>query len=245
MALSENDTNLIERYFEGSFDENELLLFKEKEKQSPDFAQEVDLQRTMIVAIRQEERRTLKEELKKEIKNINLTSSNARNLKWPYAVAAAVSLFLIITYLILPSSSSLFEAYYSPFPENPITRSEPGNTSNYGLAMQQYSIGDYQKALDAFLKMSDSSIQDEIALYKGNCFLNLDEPNEAIVSFQTAIKSDNNQIVVHAQWFLALTFIMNNDKHKARELLLEISRGESHYSDKASVLLKKLQWTFY
>jgi len=245
MTLSENDINLIEKHLEEILTKEEKVIFAQKRAKSSLFDEEIELQKTMITSIRLDERKELRTALKKEVKKIDLPAHAKKSGLQYYSIAATISLLIIVGYLFLPSNDSLFEAYYSPFPENPITRSESGNTSNYGLAMHQYSIGDYQKALDTFLKMSDSSIQDEIALYKGNCFLNLDKPNEAIVSFQTAINSDNNQIVVHAQWFLALAFIMNDDKHKARELLHEIHQGESPYSDKASVLLKKLQWTFY
>lgn len=245
MSLSENDIELIEKHLEGILTKEEEEAFEQKEAISSSFAEEVSLQKAMIAAIKLDERKALREELKTEVKKIVLPSpSNKYRLKY-YSIAATISLLIAAAYIFVPSNDSLFDAYYSPFPESPITRSESGNTSDYDVAMQQYSIGNYQKATDIFLQVNDSTIQHEIALYLSNCYLNINAPEKAILLLQTIITSENSQINTHAQWFLALAYLRDHNKQEASELLHTISQKGTPYKEQAISLLNKLRWSFY
>ncbi|MCF6298133.1 MAG: hypothetical protein L3J08_09170, partial [Flavobacteriaceae bacterium] len=148
MALPENDTALIEKHFEGLLTKEEEIMLNEKKQLTPGFAEEMELQKTMITAIRLADKTLLKEELKKEAQKIVLPIANQKKVKW-YGIAATLVLLVVSIFVLLPSQNSLFNAYYVPFPESPVTRSENNDKGNYTLAMQQYSIGNYEQALVA------------------------------------------------------------------------------------------------
>jgi len=245
MALSENDIVLIEKHSEGLLTEEEEVILNEKEKLLPDFAKEMVLQKTMISAIRLEDKRLLKEELKKEAGKIILPATGINSRIWYYGVAAAILVLIVSVFTLLPSQNSLFNAYYIPFPENPITRSETSSTGYYELAMQQYSIGDYEQALATFLMISNNEIQDEISLYIGNSYLSLGKTERAIDYLQSAINSDNDEIKLQGQWYTALAYIALGSNKQAKKQLEVISSYENPYKGKAEDLLKKLSWVIY
>lgn len=245
MALSENDIVLIEKHCEGLLTEEEEVILNEKEKLFPDFAKEMVLQKTMIAAIRLKDKKLLKEELKKEAGKIILPATGKNSPIWYYAVAASILVLIVSVFALLPSKNSLFNTYYTPFPENPITRSETGSMGDYELAMQQYSIGNYKQALATFLLINNNENQDEIALYIGNCYLSMGQPKMAIGYLQVAVNSSNKAIVVQSKWYLALAYIDVGSKPQAKEQLTVIATGESPYKGKAEILLQKLRWVIY
>lgn len=242
MALSAKDISLIDKYFEDELSESEKLSFSIKNNSSKDFAAEVELRITMIAALRLQEQEALKKEIKQEIKKSQLQKPV---FKWYNAVAAAIACIALFTYLLLPSSDSLFETYYSPFPESPITRSESSEIDNYNLAMQYYSVGAFDKALKTFSDIKNDKDQDLILLYTGNCLIGLNRHMEAIESFKLLLESENEQIVMHARWLLSLSYIGSGQMEMAKEILTKSSAEENMYQKKSEDLLKKLDWVFY
>lgn len=245
MALTENDIVLIEKHYEGALTNEEKGILIKKEKLFPDFAEEVDLQKTMIAAIRLEDKRLLKEELKKEAQKIILPAVNRKNIKWYYGIAATLLLLIASVFALLPSKSSLFNANYIPFPESPVTRSENADMGNYTLAMQQYSMGDYEQALATFLMINNNELQDEISLYIGNCYLSMRQVPKAIDYLKIAVNSNNEQIKMQGQWYLGLAYIGIGSKQQAVEQLKLVAKDGNPYTEKATTLLKKLDLVFY
>jgi len=242
MALSANDIILIEKHLNGHLTDKEKVMFTEKEQLVPDFAEEIELQKNMIAAIQLEDKRLLKAALKKEAQKIILPSASRKNITWYYGIAATLLLVMASTFVLLPSKSSLFNAYYTPFPENPVTRSENGSMDDYKLAMQQYSIGSYEQALATFLTINNSKNQDEISLYVGNCYLSMRQPQMSVGYLQIAVNSTNKQIKLQGEWYIALAYIGLGNKPQAVKQLKTIATSESPYRGKAKVLLQKLTW---
>lgn len=245
MALADDDIVLIEKYVDDILDRDDQKVFDEKLHSSPEFVQEVELRKSMLEAIRMEDKSILRQELKKEAKNIVLHPINQTKNRWTYAIAASIAILIAFSYFLLPSSSSLFHEYYVPFPESPITRSESGEVNDYAIAMQQYSVGDFENALATLLAIDEEGFQDEVNLYIGNCYLSLNNPEKAIDPIQKAIGSDNEQIKLQAQWYCALTYIRSGNKLQAINQLEEIASTNNTYVNKSKILIKKLRWAVY
>ncbi|MEO1051376.1 MAG: tetratricopeptide repeat protein [Bacteroidota bacterium] len=242
-SLSQQDIDLITRHLGDELSSSEQALFEEKLKSSDNFAEEVQLQKTMVQAILVEDDTLLRQELKEEaiLKRGSLSSKSA--ISWYYKVAASLLILITIGYFLLPSDASLFEHYYSPLPETPITRSTSAADDHYYQAMQLYSLGDYQKAAQAFSLVVEDSLQYEVALYRGNCLLNIDDYDRAIDEFQKAVALNHPDAAMHSQWFLALSYIKTHQKEKAGFLLTEVIQSDSPYRTKASDLQRKLIWS--
>ncbi len=246
MNKSENDKELIEEYLDDSLNEEKKQLFKNRLADSKSFADEVELQSTMIATIKMEERKLLKSELKEQAIRLRPFTAKRTSRKL-YYIAAAITSLVVVFYFLLPKSDSLFEAYYVPFPENPIVRSESNISNDYHKAMNYYSRGEYDKALEVFNLIKSSAGQEEILLYIGNCYLSLDQPQEAIQSFKSLIEDANNEVIkVHAEWFLALSFLESGGLEESKRILRQIKGDErNQYRQKASELLNKLRWVLY
>lgn len=243
MSVSDNDIAIIQKYFDNEINEEELAVFEARKKSSMDFAKEVEVHQAMMGAIRVNDESLLRAELKREVKNLDITEEK-RKFKWYYAVAA-ISIIAMATYLILPNYSSLFKSYYTILPESPIVRNELNNSDRYAEGMQQYSLGQYEKALIIFSNLEEPKRQIELSLYIGNSFLNLRKPEEAIESLQAAVNAEKGLINDHGKWYTALAHLANEDKQQAKEVLTNLSSYENSYQEKAQSLLDELTWTFF
>lgn len=245
MSLTKADQELIDKYLDRSLKEDEELIFDQKIKNSIAFAEEVELHETMLAAIRIRDKQALRDELKGEALKLRQKSSKKLSRTFFYLAAASIMILAMLTYMLLPSHNSLFNEYYVPIPESPIVRTEIESINNYQLAMGAYSKGQFQNALQLFNKVDDTAIRHEIELYKGNCHLGLDQPEQAISQFQLALASSNEQIIFQAQWFLALAHLKNGDKMGAIEILQQMREGNHPYKEKSESLINKLDWTLY
>ena len=243
MKLSEKDLLLIEKYIGGTANDEESRLFHEKQITSKVFAEQAELQETMVAAIKQQEDSVFKKKLKVRAQQFQIPARKKLS-GWIPRVAAALLLIIMLIF-ILPSSDSIFEDNFKPLLEQPITRGESAENSYYEDAMKTYSIGNYQQAYDEFDKISAPELIDEASLYKGNCLLALGDAKKAIGQFSKAKKSNNQWIAQNADWYMALALIKVHDKSKAIELLEFISKTDSPYKHRAKKLREKLDWRVF
>ncbi len=138
--------------------------------------------------------------------------------------------------------NNAFETYYKPYETDIVIRSaankisEINNLSPYIL----YDKGEYQKAFD----MLEDSVTDKPANYKasffyGLCALELKQYNIAEENFIAVIKdSINSTFRIHAEWYLSMLYLKNNNPEKAKHHLKNLS-NEHYYALKAKKILKK------
>ncbi|MCK4661420.1 MAG: tetratricopeptide repeat protein [Bacteroidales bacterium] len=191
----------------------------------------------------------LREKLEKGYENYIKTENKERNLNlniW-YYVAASVILIVAIGSMFLffqnktYSSEEIFSMYYKPLEENIITRSAEQN-SNYLLnnALYQYSNHEYQEAIEFFNKMPQNEINYAIQLYKGISYIETQNYELAILSFNDIITSGDNPFTIYAKWYLGLCYLKDNQKDKAISIFKEIQNKYSYYSENSTEILEKL-----
>lgn len=263
---------LAHKYIDGLASDSEIREIKERLKTDAKFRKEfmrLQAMKAMLKADAQlddmrSEMSTLFDEVvqpklekapavKKSTKVINLQ-------RVALAVAAAVSLVLVATFVFNNSSTnteSLYQAYYSPYNSN-VLRGEGSIDAIYQEAANQYSLGNYgvaQKQLNEYLEKINQNQSEEntsstspavkayehehIYLLLGNCALNLQDTDAAQDYFTKVLNGSNGQFIHDAKWYLALTYLKSAKDTEAENQLRELASTMNLYQIEAKKLLEK------
>lgn len=204
----------IDRYLNGSMTNEEKEAFNLRIGKDSELHKEVELQRSIIRAVRREQ---LGKIIQKEEKGIAKKRS-IRNLVFSvgsFALAASILGFFYIGYLndCENIANRYYATYtYTPIPsrggENlPLTKSD----SIFFNALHQLESGHSKVAIHQLENLKNSS-------------------SEMLAASEQDVK-----------WYLSLAYLKNGQKKKAKILLLEISNtSNSEFNLKAKELLKEL-----
>jgi len=160
-------------------------------------------------------------------------------LKWAATVAVLAVVSLVVYLNVNNSSKELFLAYYTPYPnvESPVSRSEAGSESVWLL----YENGDYAAA---YAQFEQALVIDEAdfasRFYLGICALELNRLSEAEVALVTVAANKNGIYAEQAEWYLALSYLKDGKREKARRSLEFIIATNLSYAEKAKVILGEL-----
>lgn len=241
MKSKNDDITLIEKYLDYDLSREEQNLFKHKLNSSPAFVELFDLAKSTIENLQLEHA----EGIKKEIYSIYKNSKEERlkKIKTRNRLLFAASTILILMFVFFGYKEydqryeNLYLSYYELYPATPNPR---GTTSSVKTGMDHYRNQNYLAALRLF--SSDSVYeQEQLALYKGNCYLRLNQEKMAIESFKVGMNSEDEIIKNYSKWYLALAYIKNKQPSKAKEELLKILNRNKLFSEEAKSLLKQLK----
>lgn len=161
-----------------------------------------------------------------------------------YIAAAAIFLVACSAVLIFfgeSNSVKLFKEYYKPYPNIiPMVR---GSESDFDLraAMVLYNSGNYEEAVIEFDKILSSGVENESALfYEGVSFLSLGNGDKAESAFEKVINIGASKLKDQAEWYLALSYLLEEKKENAESLLTKIISEQNYYSSSASDLRSRL-----
>ena len=165
--------------------------------------------------------------------------------QYKVAVAAAVTLLIAAWYLIFQmnpiTNEELFAENFIPFSNlDNNKRSTNEVLSERKQAYTAYDQGDYEQAALLFEKVittSDNQLLD--MFYLGNAYLAIGNAENAIKNFKAVIKSETGLTTV-AKWYLGLCYLKAEQTDLAREMLLEVQNSGDERSEKATVILRKL-----
>lgn len=164
-------------------------------------------------------------------------------LKFYISAAAMILIACTAALLFFTKSNSvrLFEEYYKPYPNIvPMVR---GSESDFGLkaAMVLYNAGNYEQAVTEFDRILSSDTNNEKALfYKGISLLSLGNADQAAFNFKQVLSKDESRLKNQSEWYLALSYLLNDNSQKAESLLTKIISENNYYSGSASELLDRL-----
>ncbi len=239
----------IERYLGKSLDRDELIEFKKLLAEDPEFAELVGQYSIAIKSIELFGKNNLKQQLKAiHHEEIGNTRSWSRK-SWFKIAAVFVSLIALGSLLYMNSfratdAQQLYTAYFKQYPD---VISHRGIESGYHQlleeAMRYYKNLDYETAAILFdeFKKSDTTYTNIIALYSGISLLELNKSSESAAVFLEIIQNPDHLFGDQAKWYLALSYLRNNDTNSAIEILREISLLESYNYLKAREILEKLR----
>jgi tetratricopeptide (TPR) repeat protein len=171
-----------------------------------------------------------------------INSGNKRKLEPMIyvSIAASILLIIVISFFFTKQKNIQKEEleYYAYY---------PGHSKSRGIqetkrlkAFAYYETENYPKAFEEFKKQTPTP---QINLYLGICLLHQKDKDKIKLSisyFEKVIHSNTN-LDETAEWFLALAYILTDNKAKAKPILDKICNDKLHYNHlKAIELMKKI-----
>jgi Tfp pilus assembly protein PilF len=239
----------IEHYLANEMAPAERVSFRKELRSNPDIAEELKLSQNIdsallrddIIELRQKliaaihANRTVKEE-------VPVVRMHTR--KWWYAAASLVALAAIAAtlYLQVPrtvSNDKLFTEYYTS--ENIVDQTR--GDQNIVEAVIKFQQKDFATASQLFKSILDKD-NTNIAVWFYYGISNIETKNydNSIKAFTTIINQNDNLYIEHAEWYLGLCYLKNNQKDKAiDQFALVASNPDNFHRQEAKNILEKLQ----
>ncbi|MEZ5083843.1 MAG: hypothetical protein R2750_10400 [Bacteroidales bacterium] len=238
----------IEEFIDGNLKGEELKNFQNQMVIDPELARDVELSFEINKALMDKNYIDLRLKLDNQRKS-NSTSTTVLNIQrdlfkiWHLA-AASFALLLVVggLWYILSnkpfSTERLVSKYYKPaHPIGQFRSFDINSDDAFREAFNFYQQNDYKNALKYFTTLEN---QITANFYSGICYIELEQFNKAITSFEYVINDKDNLFVEQAEWYLGLIYLMNNQKEEALSQFTYISKSDSYYASQAKEILKYL-----
>lgn len=243
---TENDIDLVERYFDNELSESETLTLNERLKTDLEFRNTFAQEKALIGSIRASGlRRDLRhlKEVEEEIHKSRTTRRQSMIRPWYYSAAAALVVLVVATVWLIPERDTpeqLFQAYFVPV-LNAFETSRRGSSENSErpIAYQYYDAQNYEMAAQMFGQLLKQGNDPELLLLSANANLAIGKTDIAAEHLTRLIR-DYDEMDMPAKWYLSLCYLKQGDVEKARAVLEELGRTEVSYTSKAKELLKKV-----
>jgi len=239
----------IEQYLANEMAPSEREAFTKEVRGSPDLADELKFSQTIDSALIREDIIDLRRKLiaainegRKAKKEVPVIRMNTR--KWWYAAASLLALCAVTATLYLQTprnntNDSLFTQYYNS--ENIVdqTRGE----QNIVEAVIKFQQKDFKTASVLFKSILDKD-KSNIAVWFYYGISNIETRNfeNSIKAFNTIIEQNDNLYIEHAEWYLGLCYLKDNQKNKAIDQFVVVaSNPDNFHRQEAKNILEKLQ----
>ena len=164
--------------------------------------------------------------------------------KWWYAAASLLALVAVSATLYFQTNhnvtnDSLFAQYYNSENIVDLTRGD----ENIVDAVIKFQQKDYVAASELFKKILEKD-NSNIAVWFYYGISNIETHNYdiSIKAFTTIINHNDNLYIEHAEWYLGLCYLKNNQKDKALDQFVAIaSNPDNFHSKEAQNIIEKLQ----
>jgi len=243
-------TEIIDRYQSREMSADEVLRFHNDLLTNRALAKEFKLEQDLDIILRQYKIIDFRKKLlniyhmgESKKKTVSVVALGGR--KW-YMAAASVVFLMVLGGLLLftmprnYSNEDLFRKYYST--ENVLDVARSGN-ANIVEAVIKFQEKDYKTATQLFSTILQSETDNTAAwFYNGIACIETEQFGNAIKSFQRIITDNNSFYIEHAEWYLGLCYLKNNDTNKAIAQFQKISSESRNYHKvDAQQILAKLQ----
>ena len=243
-------SEIIDRYQSNEMSSDEVKRFNSDLLTNKALAKEYRLEQELDVILRQDK---IIDFRKKLLNNYHLGQSKKKAVaivalggrKW-YMAAASVVFIMVLGGLLLftmprnYSNDDLFNKYYST--ENVLDVARSGD-ANIVEAVIKFQEKDYKSATKLFSVILQSETDNTAAwFYNGIACIETSQFDNAIKSFQRIIKDNNSFYIEHAEWYLGLCYLKNNQKDKAIDQFIVVaSNPDNFHRQEAKNILEKLQ----
>lgn len=243
-------TEIIDRYQSGEMSTDEVKRFNSDLLTNNMLAKEFRIEQDMDVILRQDK---IIDFRKKLLDNYHLGERKKKAMsivalggqKWYLAAASIV--FLMVTggllLFTMPKSYSnddLFKKYYSTEHVLDVARSGDANIVDAVIKFQEK---DYKAANKLFSIILQSEADNTAAwFYNGIACIETGQFDFASKSFQHIIADNNSFYIEHAEWYLGLCYLKNNETNEAIAEFQKIaSENRNYHKVDAQLILAKLQ----
>ena len=239
----------IEHYLANEMAPSERTAFKKELSSNSELAEELKLSQTIDSALMRDDIIELRLKLiaainagrvvKEEVPVVHMYTR-----KWWYAAASMLVLCAVAATLYLQSprnisNDSLFTQYYNS--ENIIDQTR--GDQNIVEAVIKFQQKDFRTASVLFKSILDKD-NNNIAVWFYYGISNIETKNydNSIKAFNTIIKQNDNLYIEHAEWYLGLCYLKNNQKDKAIDQFVVVaSNPDNFHRQEAKNILDKLQ----
>ncbi|MEI6062127.1 MAG: tetratricopeptide repeat protein [Bacteroidota bacterium] len=249
MTTSFKHSASIEEFLANEMAPAEQVAFIKEIKSNPDLAEEMKLSQNIEAAISREGEIDLRKKLVRAIETgrgvkseVKVVRINTR--KWWYAAASMVAVFACAGVLYFQvnhslSNDSLFSQYYNSENVVDLTRGD----QNIVEAVIKFQQKDFKTAAELFKNILDKDNSNiAVWFYYGISNIETNNSNAAINAFNTIIKQNDNLYIEHAEWYLGLCYLKDNQKDKAIDQFLIVANNPDNYHhQEAKNILEKLQ----
>lgn len=241
-----NNETLIEKYFTDGLTPEEQALLDRRLSEEPEFAEQFELEKDLRAVLIDKGRIDLKGQLEiieNEKNTLVLEKGNSNFLK--YAVAACIiigtTLLAVNFFKPAPSSEELFAQNFQPY-ANIIAPVERGETPDdlLGKSFALYEQGNYEEAQRKFQELYDASGDRYLLFYRANALLALDKSADAITVFKSHQETIDN-FFGKSKWYLALSYLKNDETQEAIELLKEIKQTKTYNHERVDAIVDALE----
>lgn len=239
----------IEQFLANEMAPAERAAFKNELRFNKDLAQELQLAQSIDSAISRDDIIDLRQKLIAAINASRTTKTevpvvNMNSRKWWYAAASLLALCALSATLYFQTSrnispDSLFSEYYTSENVVDLTRGD----ENIVEAVIKFQQKDYSTASKLFKHILDKD-NSNIAVWFYYGIANIETKNydNSIKAFNTIIKQNDNLYIEHAEWYLGLCYLKNNQKDKAIDQFVAVaSNPDNFHQQEAKNILDKLQ----
>lgn len=238
----------IEQYLSGEMSPIEREKFEREIASNPQMERELRLSRAIDAALVRDDIVDLRKKLlsiykenKKVQPEVPVVHLNFR--KFWYAAASLVLLAALgsALYFSLPggkSTDTLFNQYYSSDNLVNVTRSGDANIVEAVIKFQDKDYVFAQKLFKNLINQDKTNIA--CWFYYGISCIETESYDQAIQAFNTIILDDKNLYVEHAQWYLALTYLKNNQISLAKAQFATVANDpyNSHNKEAQRIISK-------
>jgi Tfp pilus assembly protein PilF len=235
----------IEQFIADEMAPAERAAFIKELKLNLDLAEELKLSQSIDSALQREDIVDLRKKLvnASKAKNTATPVIRLKTSKWWYAAASVIVVFALSSTLYFQnqhnfSNDSLFSQYYSS--ENIIDQTR--GDENIVEAVIKFQQKDFALASDLFNKILEKD-NSNIAVWFYYGIANIETKNytNSIKAFNTIITQNDNLYIEHAEWYLGLCYLKNNQKEKAvGQFTLVASNPDNFHNQEAKNILEKL-----
>ncbi len=246
--MNEQDSILLDDYFNGLLAPDARRAVHERVETDPAFAQEFELRQQMEDWPRRQARRQALASTLGTIGVEYFAQSSAGQQpphlkaqvnwqRWLLAAASVAILALAVWFISSPEPATYRQyAQYAP-----LALTERGTAASTAAeAETAFNAGDYTKALTTLDRLLAEQPGNSVArLYRGLCLLELSRPSEARATLEP-LAQGQSVLRADAIWYSALSYLLENNPEGCRQTLSRLSAGDDHYAQSRE-LLKKLK----
>ncbi len=233
----------IDAYLNGALTSDELTSFEHLISVSPNLKEEVEKQALIKNALSDSDTIHFRDKIEKIASEIEKKEEAKTSPLSYWKVAAGFVLFAGLSslfWLLNPVKENVFEKYYVPYPVEDLTRGqEIASHSLLNELTTNYQKKEYKKVIALIENEMPNALDDDrLQLYLGNSYLNIGDESLAINIFNSI--AVGKEYFNDAQWFLALTYIKNNDITKALPILKNLGAAPNLYTKRALQLIEDI-----
>lgn len=239
----------IEQYLANEMAPTERTAFKRELRSNPELAEELKLSQSIDSALLRDDIIDLRQKLIAAINASKVVEAEVPVIrmytrKWWYAAASMLVLCAVAATLYLQtprniSNDSLFTQYYNS--ENIVdqTRGDQ-NIVEAIIKFQQKDFATASKLFKSILDKDNSNIA--VWFYYGISNIETQNYDNSIRAFNKIIQQNDNLYVEHAEWYLGLCYLKDNQKDKAIDQFVVVaSNPDNFHRQEAKNILDKLQ----